>query len=127
MVGIDVVENAIRKNEVDSLPWSSWRGMPSPENCKSINGPENSGVYQIREIQNKKNIQFGIGKNCQERMKSLFPKPHGTGTRNNEFKRKHILDNWRVLEYRTLATENRIVAKLVEDFLKGKKDHLFNT
>ena len=72
-------------------------------------------------------IQFGIGKECQERMKSLFPKPFGKGTRNNENKRKYILMNWRQLEYRTMATTTRFEAKGIEDELKALNNHLFNT
>jgi hypothetical protein len=87
-----IIEDALDK--LESM-WSEWQLMPSPENCRSITGPKNSGVYQIRNKQTGNLILFGSGKKCQKRMKSLFPPPHGTGTRNNLKKRNHVLDYWR--------------------------------
>jgi len=113
--------------------WTKWKAMPSPETCLLIEGPQNEqgqdlpGVYQIRNIKTNQFIQFGIGKECKLRMKSLFPKPFGLGTRNNEKKREYILLNWQHLQYRTLATATRAEAKVIEDKIKAKKNHLFNT
>lgn len=107
--------------------WSEWKPMPSPDLCRSIDAPEGPGVYQIRNRITKQLIQFGIGNECQERMKSLFPKPYGKGTRNNEYKRKYILENWRQLDYRTMPTSTRFEAKEIEDELKALNNHLFNT
>lgn len=112
---------------IENENWSLWRKMPRPEHCRSIEGPRNPGVYQIREVGTKKKILFGIGVDCQKRMKSLYPKPYGVGTRNNEDKRKYILRNWANLEYRTLSKSSREEAKNVEDEIKAQKDHLFNT
>ncbi|MBK7506187.1 MAG: hypothetical protein IPI52_14380 [Bacteroidetes bacterium] len=62
--------------------------IPSPENCRTIEAPENYGVYQIKNFKTKEFIQFGESKVCQFRMQSLFPKPcRGT---NNEDKRIYI-------------------------------------
>ncbi len=83
-----IIEDALDK--LESM-WSEWQLMPSPENCRNITGPKNSGVYQIRNKQTGNLILFGSGKKCQKRMKSLFPPPHGTGTRNNLKKRNHVL------------------------------------
>lgn len=107
--------------------WTKWKSLPSPENAKNIEGPIGPGVYQIRNTKRGENIQFGIGVACQSRMKSLFPKPFGTGTRNNEGKRIYILNNWKDLEYRTFATNTREEAKKIEDQIKAEKNHLFNT
>jgi len=107
--------------------WSEWQPMPEPKNCRKINAPAKSGLYQIRNKESNELILFGIGKQCQKRMKSLYPKPFGTGTRNNECKRKYVLDNWEKLEYRTRETDTRGEAKTIEDCLKAKKNHLFNT
>lgn len=107
--------------------WTNWKPMPEPEACRAIEGPKQSGVYQIRNKETDKLIQFGIGKECSKRMKSLYPAPYGTGKRNNAHKRKYILDNWRILEYRTLQTLTREDAKKIEDNLKRENDHLFNT
>lgn len=101
--------------------------MPAPELCRAIEGPKHTGVYQIRNKTTNQLIQFGIGKECSKRMKSLFPAPHGTGKRNNADKRKYILDNWKNLEYRTLATATREEAKKIEDVIKAENNHLFNT
>jgi hypothetical protein len=60
-------------------------------------------------------------------MKSLFPKPFGVGTRNNENKRIYILQNWKDLEYRTLSAPSREEAKIIEDQIKLQGNHLFNT
>lgn len=113
--------------------WTKWKPMPSPETCRLIDGPQNEkgqnlpGVYQIRNAKENSLIQFGIGKECRKRMKSLYPSPFGTGRRNNVAKREYVLKNWKYLEYRTLATATRAEAKVIEDKIKAKKNHLFNT
>ena len=107
--------------------WTNWQPMPSPENCRKIEGPKGPGVYQIRNRKTSHFIQFGISKECQKRMKSLFPEPHGRTGRNNAGKRKYILDNWRNLQYRTLETDTREEAKFIEDGIKAQNNHLFNT
>ena len=107
--------------------WDSWQPMPSPENCRSIDAPGNSGVYQIRNKATQELILFGIGEKCQKRMKSLFPAPYGTGTRNNEYKRKYVFEHWEDLEYRTMETGEIETAKPVEHLLIARNNHLFNT
>jgi len=107
--------------------WTDWRKMPSPEACKKIDGPTGPGIYQIRNSKTSQYIQFGIGIKCQKRMKSLFPAPYGSGTRNNQNKRIYMLENWMDLEYRTLITDTREEAKRIEDVLKSQNNHLFNT
>src|SRR5205085_466147 len=122
------IEKIIDSNlNVLEFMWSKWQPMPSPESCRKITAPKNSGVYQIRNKQTEKLILFGSGKECQKRMKSLFPTPHGTGTRNNLDKRNHVLDHWKNLEYRTMETGTIEEAKKIENILKAKKNHLFNT
>lgn len=113
--------------DYENLNWTVWQPMPKPGNCRAINGPKGPGVYQIRHLETKQLIQFGIGKRCQDRMKSLYPKSYGSGTRNNEDKRMYILENWQVLEYRTLETGSREEAYLIESGIKSFKNHLFNT
>ena len=112
---------------IEDLLWSNWSQMPSPETCRRINAPTGPGVYQIRHISTKNKVLFGIGIKCQKRMKSLFPMPYGVGTRNNEMKRDYIFENWEDLEYHTLERDTREEAKLIEDIIKSKRDHLFNT
>ncbi len=110
-----------------NLVWSNWKAMPSPENCKQIEGPEGSGVYQIRNKKTEEFILFGESKTCQERMKSIFPKPYGTGTRNNEDKRNYVLANWKDLEYRTTKTNTKKEAFAIDKYLKSLNIHKFNT
>lgn len=109
------------------MNWTNWKSMPTPETCRIIDGPKYAGVYQIRNKKTNQFIQFGIGKECQQRMKSIFPAPYGTGKRNNSDKRDYILKNWTNLEYRTLATDTREEAKRIEDGIKTQNNHLFNT
>jgi len=101
--------------------------MPSPEDCKNIDGPQGPGVYQVRNIKTDQLIQFGIGIKCQKRMKSLFPSPYGSGTRKNPDKRDYILKYWMHLAYRTYSTDTREEAARIEAGLKAQHNHLFNT
>ncbi|RZK27197.1 MAG: hypothetical protein EOO43_00420 [Flavobacterium sp.] len=117
----------IQRQEIDLLPWSRWEKMPLPENCRQISGPIGPGVYQIKNSMTNEYIQFGIGEHCSKRMKSLYPSPYGTGTRNNKPKRDFILAYHQVLEYRTLATTTSKAAKLIENCIKKMKNHYFNT
>jgi len=113
--------------KMEDLKWTEWKTMPSPENCKSIEGPKESGVYQIRNRKTKEFIQFGESITCQKRMKSLFPKPYGTGTRNNENKRIYVLSHWQELQYRTIKTNSKEEAVKIDRFLKSLNIHKFNT
>lgn len=109
------------------IRWSNWKKMPAPEICREIEGPEDCGVYQIRNRKTGQFIQFGESQNCRTRMKSFFPKPFGTGTRNNEAKRNYVLENWQQLEYRTCATATKQEAVAIDRKLKSLNNHLFNT
>ena len=109
------------------INWSNWYSMPSPETCRNIKGPEKFGVYQIRNKKTGQLILFGESKYCRERMRSLFPKPYGTGTRNNENKRTYVLQNWKDLEYRTTETTSKAEAVRIDRQLKSDNNHLFNT
>ncbi len=64
---------------------------------------------------------------CSRRMKSFFPKPFGTGTRNNEDKRNHVLENWQNLKYRTIETNTKEETVKIDRFLKSLNIHKFNT
>ena len=107
--------------------WTDWKAMPSSDNCRKIEGPKGAGVYQIRNIDTNVFIQFGIGKECQKRMKSFFPAPYGTGQRNNAEKRQYIKDNWEHLEYRTWEIDTIEEARQIERKIKAQNNHLFNT
>lgn len=107
--------------------WSVWKPMPEPTSCRGIEAPHGPGVYQVKSKVNNEFILFGISVKCRKRMKSLYPAPYGTGKRNNAAKRLHILENWEILVYRTMETETRPAAKAIEDILKAKNNHRFNT
>src|SRR5690606_6137933 len=109
------------------MNWSEWKDLPSPQNCRKIEGPEESGVYQLLNAKTNEFILFGISNKCRKRMKSLYPKPFGIGTRNNSKKREYVLMHWQNIKYRTLETPSRIEAKLVEDKIRNQNNHLFNT
>lgn len=113
--------------KIEDLNWSVWKPMPSHENCREIEGPTGPGVYQIRNRNTNEFIQFGESINCQKRMKSFFPKPYGTGTRNNESKRLYILNNWKELDYRTLSAHSKEESVSIDRFLKSLNIHKFNT
>lgn len=119
-----ILENALDEIERE---WGDWAPMPSPENFRQIEGPQEAGVYQIRDRDRKELILFGSGNECRKRMKSLFPKPYGVGTRNNLEKRNFVLENWKELEYRTIETTCEEEAQAIEGLLKAKKNHRFNT
>ena len=115
-----IIDNALSGLENQ---WSAWMPMPPPENRGIIKGPETFGVYQVRNKASKDLILFGNAGECQERMKSLYS---GNG-RKNKSKVKHVLENWKALEYRTMETNCKEEAEAVEGLLKAKKNHLFNT
>jgi len=107
--------------------WTIWQALPTPEECRQIVAPDGPGVYQLRNRKTKELVLFGIGRECRKRMKSLFPAPYGSGKRNNFSKREYILKNWRDIDYRTWATDTREEANELEDGLKAKRNHIFNT
>lgn len=109
------------------IKWSVWKPMPSPEECRAIDGPVGLGVYQVKNTKDGQYILFGESKNCKKRMKSLFPRPYGTGTRNNVRKREYVLLHWKVLAYRTCETSTKEEAVAIDKQLKSLNIHLFNT
>lgn len=112
---------------MEKLNWSEWKPIPSPQNCRAITGPDGPGVYQIKNWKTDEFIQFGESITCSKRMKSFFPKPYGTGTRNNESKRDYVLENWSMLNYRTISTKTKEEAVKIDRFLKSLNIHKFNT
>ncbi len=119
-----IIDDALSKLEGK---WNKWQPMPSPKNCRKIDGPKKAGVYQIINKKTEKLVLFGNGKKCQQSMKSLFPEPHGVKGRNNKDKRNYILENWVNLEYRTMETSCKEEAEVIEGLLKAKRNHCFNT
>ena len=106
--------------------WSNWRSMPSPETCREIIAPKGPGVFQIRHKETEEYVFFGISIKCRERMHSLYPIPYGVFNRDNEKRMKYVFENWISLEYRTIATENRKEAVLIQRELKSLHNHRFD-
>lgn len=107
--------------------WSDWSQMPIPTAIRKIEVPRSSGVYQLRNRATGELILFGISVNLRRRMKSLMPKPYGTGKRRNEMKRTYVLENHSDLEFRIQETSSRVAAVEIEHLLKVQKNHRFNT
>lgn len=108
--------------------WGPWVPVPPPDRFKhDVAGPVGPGVYQLRNRETKELILFGISGNLSDRLRSLMPKPHGTGTRNNAEKRAFVLAHHAVIDYRLRLTETREQAKAIEDLLKADGFHRFNT
>ncbi len=117
-------------NEIDpessDYNWTNWIKFPAPQRIRDIRGPKGPGIYQIKNEKTDELILFGIGGECQERMKSLMPAPYGSGTRNADDKREYVLEHYKVLVYRFIATKTRDEAAKIENFLRGQNNHLFN-
>lgn len=87
------------------------------------------GVYDLRRISTKEPVLYGISGRCASRMTSLLPKPLGTGTRNNEGKRRYVLRHLGDIEYRTHPCVTRDQAAAIERDIRRSRGHLyrFNT
>jgi len=105
--------------------WSKYRPFPDPRKHGILHAPLGPGVYDLRRISTKKPVLFGIGAHCAHRMTSLLPKPLGTGTRNNERKRKYLLRHLKDIEYRTCACKTREEAADIERKIKRDQGHLY--
>ena len=109
------------------INWSKWKPLPSPHNCRQIEGSEGPGAYQLINRESGQFVLFGESVNCQKRMKSLFPEPYGTGRRNNSAKREYVLNHWNKMDYRTVKTDTKKEAVAIDRFLNSQNNHLFNT
>jgi len=80
--------------------WSEWRLFPDPRKLQLLTAPFGPGCYELRN--GAQLVLYGMGRHVAERMTSLLPAPFGCGTRNNQDKRKYVLDHLGSVEYRTL-------------------------
>jgi len=94
--------------------WSEWRPFPDPRVGGVLVAPFGPGVYDLRRRSTQEPILFGIGGHTASRMTSLLPEPLGKGTRNNEDKRRYLVEHLADIEYRTLACTTRNEAAEVE-------------
>ena len=109
--------------------FTRFRPFPDPRKSEYLHAPLGPGVYDLRRISTKEQILFGIGGRCAQRMTSLLPQPLGTGTRNNEAKRKYLLRHIKDIEYRTCACKTREEAADIERRIKQnpKNKYRYNT
>lgn len=109
------------------ISWSEWAKFPDPRKQDYLYAPYGPGVYELRNSQTGEFVIFGRSKNLAHRMTSLLPKPYGCGNRKNENKRKYLLANIEVIEYRTIACASEADAKRIENQIKREKTYPFPT
>jgi len=106
--------------------WSEWRQFPDPRKLELLTAPFGPGCYELRN--GAQRVLYGRGAHVAERMTSLLPVPFGCGTRDNQQKRKYVLDHLGIIEYRTLACATPEEADEHERELKANRDiYLFKT
>lgn len=106
--------------------WSKWRQFPDPRKGESLVAPFGPGCYELRH--GPQLVLFGKGNNVAHRVTSLLPAPLGAGTRNNEGKRRYVLENLANIQYRTLACMTAAEAGRLEQELKAARSaYLFAT
>jgi len=106
--------------------WSTWLAMPAPANFKyDLVGPAGSGVMQVRNRRSGEWIYLGRSGGVLGRLRSLMPKPHGTGNRDNAQLRDYVLANYADLEYRTLVTRSPEEAKALKTELAPQEVYRF--
>jgi hypothetical protein len=104
--------------------WSEWRLFPDPRQKGILTAPFGPGCYQLRD--GKQLVLYRRGGHVAQRMTSLLPQPLGCGTRNNEGKRKYVLEHLGTIEYRTLACASDEEARSEENQLRSQSlDYLF--
>lgn len=107
---------------------SPYRPFPDPRKGGTLVAPIGAGVYELRHRSGDKELVLvGISSRVAHRMSSLLPKPYGTGTRNNEAKRRYVLRHIRDLEYRTIATKTRAQAAEIEREKLRANEYRFGT
>ena len=91
----------LNETDPDSLDvsWTNWIKFSPPEKARDIRG-KGPGIYQIKNAKTDEPVLFGIGSECQKRMRSLMPAPWGSGTRNLSDKREYVYENYKDLVYR---------------------------
>ncbi|SRX73375.1 hypothetical protein [Aequorivita antarctica] len=104
--------------------WSEWYEFPNPADNDILIAPYGKGVYQLKNKATNEFILFGCGNNVAYRMSSLLPKPYGQGTRNNEEKRKYVLNNIENIIYRTIALNDSAEMKRIEQEVKLSQNYI---
>lgn len=114
--------------------WSEWNKFPDPNKKEFLIAPIGSGVYQLGLLKNehsneiKEYVLYGYGKNVASRMCSLLPIENGgAGGRKNNNKKKFVIDNIRLIVYRTIACDTEEEAKNLEENLGKGYKHRFNS
>ena len=107
--------------------WSSWQPFPDPEVGGYLFAPFGYGVYELRNRETGELVLYGRSKNVASRMSSLLPNPPGSGTRNNQRKRKYVSDNICKIEYRTKACTDEAGTKEAEKRMRDLNLYIFRT
>src|SRR4030042_2286776 len=110
---------------MEEYNWTRWKPFPNPKRNDYVYAPYGPGVYQLRNKITGEYILFGESKNVAYRMTSLLPILLGQGRRRNEAKKKYILKNIQMMEYRTIAC-NKEDALRIQSELKRLNIHKFN-
>src|SRR6185437_10806366 len=99
--------------------WSGWRRFPDPRKLELLTAPFGPGCYELRN--GSQLVLYGKGAHVAERMTSLLPTPFGCGTRNNDQKRRYVLEHLGSIEYRSLACDTPEEADQREQELKANR------
>jgi hypothetical protein len=108
--------------------WSDWLPFPDPRKGDHLAVPFGAGCYELRRRDTRQLVLFGSSGHVAARMTSLLPQPLGRGTRNNSQKRRYVLENLAMLDYRTAACQDREAALSLERELRTQAHlYLFRT
>ncbi len=86
--------------------WSGWKPFPDRRNKEYLFAPFGVGVYQLLNNKTNEYVLFGRGKNLAYRITTLFPRPIGQGTRNNNKKKDYVLKHLKYIQYFFPSTVN---------------------
>ncbi len=106
--------------------WTAWNSFPDPKKQEYLFAPFGFGVHQLFNNKTNEYILFGRGKNLAYRITTLFPRPVGQGTRNNNKKKNYVLKHLKYIQYRTIPLHNEQECRDFERRLKELNNHIFN-
>lgn len=106
--------------------WTNYTPFPSPAKKEYLHAPFGAGVYELKNVLTNELVYVGEAENTSYRMSSLLPAPFGAGTRNNQRLRSYVLENLAFVHYRTLACEDKMTAKKIQDEMITNNIYLFN-
>jgi hypothetical protein len=107
--------------------WSSWKHYPDAESGDNLEAPISAGVYEVRNALTGREVAFGATDNVADALSRL----KGIGGFRSRFLRM-ILGQPPIppvsdLEYRTLATANRVEAETAAHYFLGLRHSAWQT